>query len=329
MELDGINLTDRHNRPSVQSRVAIRTLFINDGVLVDPYDISACTIFSKLSNASPSSIVNPINGLIKSDIDQATVLMNFEISGGVGTDNHRVDNPTITHITDATWFPTYVPGSQASGIHRIGVGDYVAVLDGVETNLSGAYTLSENGFEVENGASSVQHYIDVWTVKLSQGSNYQILINQFQLYEDTFLSITEPLLVTASNRLVNKHLTLSSMVDLKITTDITVTNRTLDESVKNILKNWSISGVQVEIQKINEDSTSLPSRTKIVAFADAAPKASTTSDNTIIYPFDMTTIQEKLSADGVGGPAGTYIITAKYGFLNQIFVTKPFYFVIS
>jgi hypothetical protein len=335
MQLNGVTLTDRHNRPSVQSRVAIRTLFINDGILIDPYDISACTIFSKLSNASPSSIIDSTNGLIKSDIDQSLVLMNFEVSGdindicgggGGAADAHDGVDPRVTskRLNNLCWFPAYVPGSQASGIHRIGVGDYVAVLDGT-LNLSGGYNLSENNFEVANGASSVQKYIDVWTVKLSEGSNYQVLINNFELYESTLLALTEPLLVTTSNRLVNKHLSLGSQTELKITTDITVTNRTLDESVKNILKNWSINDVQVKIQKVNEDSTNLPSRTLITDFI----ATSATSDNTIIYPFDTNILTGGTLLDEVGGPAGTYIVTAKYGFLDQTFVTKPFYFVVS
>ena len=49
MQLNGITLTDRWSRPSVNERVAIQAIFLNDGVYVDPYDISACTIFSKLT----------------------------------------------------------------------------------------------------------------------------------------------------------------------------------------------------------------------------------------------------------------------------------------
>jgi len=55
---------------------------------------------------------------------------------------------------------------------------------------------------------------------------------------------------------------------------------------------------------------------------------SVTSDNTILYRFDTNI----LVSDGVspaltlGGPSGTYIITATYKILNQVFFTPPFYF---
>ena len=58
MQLDGTSLVDRYNRPSVNSRVALRTQFLNNGAAFDPYDISACTIFNKYANTTPSSILD-------------------------------------------------------------------------------------------------------------------------------------------------------------------------------------------------------------------------------------------------------------------------------
>ena len=49
----------------------------------------------------------------------------------------------------------------------------------------------------------------------------------------------------------------------------------------------------------------------------------------MLYRFDTTALAGILNTAGVGGPTGTYIITAKYTVLNQTFVTEPFYFVVS
>jgi hypothetical protein len=330
MQLNGVTLVNRFNRPGVGQKVAIRTLFINDGKFIDPYDVSACTIFTKLANASPASIVDGTDGLISSDAT-SVVLMNFNISGNpVGADGHDGTGTKVTSqrmVTPAMqanyplWNPPYVPGDRASGIHRVGLGDYVAVLDG-SIDLSGTYDIRypyQGGIEVANGASSVQDYIDVWTVKLYSGSEYQLFINSFSLYNDTFTTITEPLLITTRNKLINKKLRFGEKVDMKITTDITIQNSTLPEETKNILRDYQITSPQVKIERINEDSINQPARTEIKGYTEA----SITTDNTILYTFDTAT------ALGSVVPAGTYIITAKYSYLTENFVSPPFYFTIT
>lgn len=329
MQLNGVPLVDRFNRPSVEGKVAIRTMFINDGEFYDPYDVSACTIFAKLSNATPSSIVDVDDGLIKSDAT-SVVLMNFNISGNpVGADGHdgtgtKVTSQRMTTPAQQTanplWNPPYVPGDRASGIFRVGVGDYVAVLDG-SIDLSGTYDIRypyQGGIEVANAASAVQDYIDVWTVKMAQGSEYQLFINNFSLYNDTFTTITEPLLITTRNKLLNKNLRYGEHLDMKITTDITVQNNTLPEETKNILRDYQITNPQIKIERVNEDSINQPARTEITSYVDA----NLTTENTILYSFNTNNLDDVV-------PAGTYIITAKYSYLTQDFVSPPFYFTIT
>ena len=297
MQLNGETLVDRFNRPSVGGKVAVRTLFINDGKFIDPYDVSACTIFAKLSNASPSSIVDVDDGLIKSDAT-SVVLMNFEISGdpnNVTTDSgaHTGVDPYVTSkrmlpptADHPQWNPAYVPGPQASGIYRVGVGDYVAVLDG-DVGLSGGYNIRypfNGGITVANTASSVQDYIDVWTVKLSVDSEYQLFINNFSLYNDTFTTITEP----------------------------------LSEETKNILKDYPITNPLVTVKKVNDDSVNQEAWTPRWGVDQ---DATTTTDNTILYSFDTD------DAGNLG--VGTFFIVAKYSYLTQDYVTPPYYFTIT
>jgi len=324
MQLNGVTLVDRHNRPSVGGKVAIRTLFINNGAFIDPYDVSACTIFTKAANISPDSIVEGDDGLLSSDAT-SVIAMSFGISGnplGTREDPHDGIDGRVTsnNLGDLAWFPAYVPGNQASGIFRVGTGDYIAVLDG-SLDLSGGYTIRypySAGVTVTNTASSVQDYIDVWTVKLFEDSEYQIFINNFSLYNDNFTTITEPLLVTTRNRLINKKLRFGEKIDMKITTDLTVQNRTLSEEVKNILKDYPITGASVTIKKVNDDSVNQEAWTTVL---EDEP-ASVTTDNTILYNYNTFA-----DADAIG--VGTYFIVAKYSFLTQNFVTPPFYFTIT
>lgn len=330
MKLNETDLVNRHNRPSVTSKVALRTFFLNDGEYVDPYDISAVTIFSKLSNTTPDSIVDAETGIIKADQPATSIKMNFGISGGPpNTQNETTHTgvfPAVTseQLNKSSWFPAYVPGTNASGIYRVGVGDYVAVLDGT-LNLSGAYNLSENNFEVANTACSVQDYIDVWTIKFHPDSNWQLLINEFHLYDDTFFTVTEPVLVTPSNRLVNKHVTFGSNVNMKVTTELNFDGKELTNDIKNILKNFSVSEAEFTLQKVNEDSVNLPARITVTG-TDVFSEMIVTSDNTMMARLNTENI--KLENTAVGVP-GTYVLTAKYQFLDQTFKTKGFYFVIN
>ena len=197
MQLNSYPLVDRYNRPGVNSSVAIRTQFINNGSYFDPYDISACTIFNKYANTSPSSVLEASSQIIKTGLPLSPnstlgVLMNFEISGNPDAGYGHTGDPddqgglvTSRFIEDALWFPPYVPGVQASGIYRTNdaeVGTYVAVLDGQEA-LTGAYGGTQGslvgGTEVKNDASTVQDYIDVWTVRHIQNSSPTTVLHTY------------------------------------------------------------------------------------------------------------------------------------------------------
>lgn len=317
MQLNGNKLTDRYNRPSVLGRNAIKIIFLNDGTFVDPYDVSSCVIFNKLANAAPSSILDSSTSLIKDSVSNQ-VLMAFSPSGD-GTDAHDGQSGRVTSLNlDWVAESSYTPATNASGIYRTGVGEYVAVLDGTLA-LSGVYEDSE----IKNGVSAVDSYIDVWTVKMTEDSEYQVFINEFRLFNDNYIALTEPLLLSTKNRLVNKHVSLDSVTDLKVTTDMVVENRNLDDSVRNIIQDFSISGAKIKLEKINEDSAVAP-RENIYDFIDAD---SVTADNTIIFRLDAD--QNGVVLGGLkGSVTGTYALTVKYGFMGQIIVSEPFYFTV-
>ena len=339
MQLNNNELVNRYNRPGVNSAVAIRTQFINNGQYFDPYDVSACTIFSKYANTSPSSVLEASSQLIKTGLPLTPsstlgVLMNFEISGGPlalssdtgtsgihdGLTGSSLARVTSNNITNSSWFPDYVPGPQASGIYRVGVGDYVAVLDGTR-DLSGGFNLNygfELGPEVKNGASSVAEYIDVWTVRLNAESEYQTFINSFSLYNDTFLTLTEELLLTASNKLRTKHISLGPeniTKDLVITTDLTVQNRNLTEEVKNIIQDYSIQNVKIEIKRVDEGGAVPVVETISTTDADIR----VTGDNTIVYPFTSSASTK----------TGNYVVQVYYEFLTQKLQSRPMYFIVN
>ena len=316
MQLNGTSVVDRNNRPTVLQRVGLRAFFINDGEYVDPYDISAVTVFDKSANFTPSTILD--DNLISDSIPSSIIRMNFAPSGddgGFPAQDPSGYNPT----TDI---------ASTSGVYRVAKGEYIVVLDGIEDS-SGVYNLHGSSIVIENSASAVGDYIDVWTVMLAAGSTYQSLINNFHLNDDTFFVVTEPALLTAHNKLINKHVVLGSKEDIKITTEITINNRDIDDSIKNIFKDSAILNPQILIEKLNEGTPTLPAHVTVSGYTDTSALIDITSDNTMVFNFDTTTLATHANVADFGGLIGQYRLTVKYNLLNELIVTPPFYFTLS
>ena len=317
MQLNGVTVVDRHNRPTVIQKVALRAFFINDGEYYDPNDISGVTVFNQAANQSPSSVIEPSGNVIASSVLSSNIVMHF---GASANDSGAALNPT-----------SYKPASDSkclSGVYRVSQGEYMCVLDGTQTQ-QGVYNFYGSSVLLTNTASSVGNYIDCWTIKFATGSDYQTLVNDFQLYNDTFFTTTQPVILAASNKLVNKHITLDSIENLKVTTDITIQNRDLDDSIKNIFKDSAITSAMMKIEKVNEDAVSLPSHVTVSGYSDTSALIDITSDNTILFSFDTTTLASHPNVANFAGLTGTYRAVVKYNLLNETIVSVPYYFTVS
>lgn len=316
MNLNGTDYVDRHNRPTVIQKVGLKAYFINDGEYVDPVEVSGVTIFAATSNMSPSSILDSETGLIASGSDvSSNILMHFA--------------PSTVDVGGALAEDKYDPADAASlsGVYRLGTGKYIVILDGTQDS-SGLYGFYGGTTEIENSASSVLDYIDVWTVKMSAGSEPQTFIQDFHLYSDTIFTTTQPIILRPTNRLTNKRISLGSKVNLKVTTDITIENKDLTESEKNIFKDSAIFSPKFLIEKVNEDSTYLPSKVEVSGYSDTSSLIEATSDNTMIMNFDTELLASHPSLASFDSLTGTYRLVAKYTLLDETIVTKPFYFIV-
>ncbi len=313
MQLNGTAVVDRHNRPTVIQKVALRAFFINDGEYFDPADISGVTIFTEASNFSPSTILD--GNVISSSIPASIIKMQF---GGV-------KDATGYNPEDATTL---------SGIYKVKTGEYICVLDGTQTqqgryDFHGSSVNPLDALIITNSATSVDNYIDCWTIRVNPESDLQTLINNFRLYDDTFFTVTQPLLLTTRNKLINKHVTLNSIENLKVTTEITIQNKDIDRSVKNIFKDSAITSPMMQIEKVNEDSTSLPATVVVSGYSDTSSTIDVTSDNTMVFRFDTTTLATHPSVADFGGLTGTYRAVVKYTLLNETIISPPYYFTVS
>jgi hypothetical protein len=290
-------------------------MFLSDREYQDPYQIHAVSIFSNVVNLYPSSVLNSTTQLIDTSNVSGSILMNFANSNALTT-HQSFDTSNYNGDVSST-----------SGIFKVDTGKYIVVLDGT-INSSGVIYFDGLDEVVANGASATGNYIDVWTITWVEGSEPQTVINEFNLRKGGFTVLTEPLMLKAKSRLVNNKVTLGSKVDLKIATDIHVENRTIDQSVKNLLRDNVITSGSLEIQKLNE-AANLPARVVVSSFTDTQALTDITADNVLIFNWDTDQLTSHAQLANFDSIRGVYAIRAKFTMFNEVVVTDPMYLTLS
>ena len=301
LSINGIDFPERHEKPAVGNKVALRALFYNDGQLMDPADVSGVSLY-KYTDYATTLLFDASN------LPSATPLMQFQPSGS---------SPDGVADYTATWGGG-TAFSQASGVFKVGTGDFVAPVR-MDKALKGWWRGTE--LTASSALSGAVTYLDVWTVKLLAGSTYQAFIHKWSLYEDTFFSVTEPLLVKTSTTLSNKHLRLGEIVDLKAPVEVTVENRNISQSIINTLKSTLITSGAFKINKVN-DNTSLEGPFTVSGFSDTISAVNTTSDGTLIYQWDTSQIP---TSSTFGEGKGTYSVQVQYYANGQKVISPRFY----
>lgn len=310
MYINNISVNTRHNHPTVLSRTALVSYFLNNGQYTDPYEISAVSIFQAENNMFPSSVLGT-DGLITGDA-AASVLMNFANSASL--------------TSDESFDPSgYAIGT--SGIIRLRQGVYAVILD--PDTLYSVFNLS-GSTEILNQVSSIGRYIDVWTLRRTAGSDLATNIHDVQLYEDTFFTITEPLLFRVATRLFNNHLVLGSKTDLKFTNEFTIENTNVDRELRNLFNDSFILNPAIEIFKENQEQN-LPSRITVSSFADTSSLCDITSDGTVIFSFDTSLLSThpQVAAGNFGSITGVYSARLKFQALDQVIYSNLFKFIVK
>ena len=316
MLLNNISISERNNRPAVLEKVGLQAFFLLDGQYADPYQISAVTIFARADNLYPSSILDNSTQLIDIPDVSGQILMNFC--------NSSADTSNVCFNVS-----NYTGGQSASGIFRTGVGRYIVVLDGT-INLSGVINLDGLNKLIANDADVTKSYNDIWTVKMAQGSELQVVINEFTLRKGGFTVLTEPLMLKAKTRLMNSKVTLGSKVDLKLATNIVVENTGVEESTKNLLRDNVITAGSLEIVKINE-AANLPAKVTVSSFADTSAYTTMSADNVMIFTWNTETLSShpQVTAGNFDSTRGVYAIRAKYSLFNEVLITDPMYLTLT
>jgi hypothetical protein len=300
-------VTERNQRPSFNGRTILRAYFMRNGeyVSLDETQVSSVMLFNKVANTSPSSLLETSSGLVKAS-SAANAVWRWGLSGAMATGSGLLLSES-----------QYVPASSTccSSIYSVADGRLAVILNGVDIVSSVLADGTQVSSNQQLSGEPAAPYIDVWTVKLCAGCDWVTFINDTQFFQNNAVILTEPLLVTTKERLYNKRIEKGSIEKIKIGAEITIENKNISESVKNVLRDGLITSGAMEIIYHNDDDIHSPAWSSISSFADTAGFVEITGDNTFVYTFD-TTAQK----------TGIYTAQLKYTILEETILSPLMYF---
>jgi hypothetical protein len=285
-----IPVTLRFNRPSPTGKTLLEFQYLKGGVYQNPNEIQSVHIFRD-TNLGDSS-----NWL--------------DLSAGSTTYGLIADSLQVSAVAAFTFQEGesgYTVGENS--IYERSTGKYAVVL---EEGMSWV-DASSNARTFSNAPAG--KYWDIWTVRDIALGDLVTYIHSFELFEDSIISLTEPLMVTTSQRLVQKYINKNSKTDLHITSSHTVTNSNITPEVKNIFNNTILDNAAIRIIKLKDDTSTGTPYEEVLAWTSTGVIVN--SDDTIIYGWD--------TADQA---VGTYELQVSSTFLNQNVMSDKFNLVV-
>lgn len=305
-QFNTISVVKRYNRPSILTKTLLEMFFSNNGTYFQPFSVSEVYILPDggRTNGSPDIYINRTAsdigtssyGLLN-DTGLSSVVAVYDVSEAA---NRVADWPPNTPLNPAAYFGSNDP--TASSIFSGLLGEpyrYQVVADSIAFPQF----------------SSVQNYFDVWLVQDFSGtdvsSGWHLYWNKFSVYNDRIITFTEPFEVTTRNKLRQKYIPLSSIVDLAVETNVFLANNNLSVDEKNIWREAVIDANTVSIQITMRNPQTSGERTTIEGWTNE--NVIVNSSNTILYKWD-TSAELK----------GDYVIQVKYDLLGQTFYSEEF-----
>jgi len=318
-----ITVINRGNRPSPISPCKLDFIWIKDGSYQNPFQVCSVHVFPNTQFGSPNPYVNLTAGDANYGLVSSTatnyIFHNYKRTGGTGA---RIGLDANMSAMAAEG--TYTGGNSASAIYKTSTGNFSVILQpGAEYFPMGAD--ATNWLPVSaNSASATGDYLDIWTLVDVEGSRAQIYVNSFKLNSASVMAITEPLMVSPTNKLIQRYVEVGSKEKLRVKTELVVDSKPISESLRNLLETGSLlSDPQMRIVKLNE-SPELTSRVMIQDFSDTAGSIQLDSHNMISYLWDTQSIVPKYTDDSLGSSRGVYEITVKYKILTETFYSPKF-----
>lgn len=318
MKINNIKVVPRNNSPTVLGKTALEFFYVKNGEYVDPYEVCSVVIF-KDQTASSTYLDAIANGDPDVFIDYETSSSRYGLVASSMTssvyyrwENRNFDtDPVGSSVTapSADEFNTVNFGgdtSSTSGIFKIKDGHFAVALSPLGIFVSSVHGLESttSGYG-ENQASAAATYFDIWTVVDSAGMSPRTYVNKFYLYSDTILALTEPLLFTSKNSLVQKYVNVGSKVDLKVRTDLSLNDKELPKDVRSIFEGSVVQDAQIRVRWYNESDGSWETQ------VDWRDVDNITSRDTLLYSYTFSTV-------------GRYDVQVKYSLVNETIYSDKF-----
>ena len=294
------SVTARFNRPSTTGRTLLEFQYLKNGAYADPYKVETCHIFPLGTSGTGDEYLD----LSANSSNYGLVASSMEASG-----------KSLMVFSGNAAESAYVDAVTTSSIFKKSTGKYAVVLKpGLKwVELTTGSHASPNTYN----SSSVGKYFDIWTVQDQENGQRVTFVHSFELFDDTIISLTEPMMVTTRQKLVQKHINKNAKIDLQIMTDHTVTNANITEEIKNIFTNAVLDNAAIRIIKYKDDMTTGSPFTEIQAWTSTG--VTVNSNDTILYTWDTA------SSDVT---TGTYEVQTSSTLLGQNVMSDKFTLVV-
>ena len=287
-------VTARFNRPSPTDRTLLEFMYLKNGNFSDPTTVQSVHIFKDTNLSSPDnwldlSADSTSYGLVAASSNASAIMI---FSG---------------NALEASYNAT-----PSDKIFKRGTGQFAVLLEDdipwVQPSDHSAQT-----YYTSSTSLTATKYWDMWTVIDSGVSS--LYVHSFEFFNDNIISITEPLMVSTQQRLVQKYLNKNSKVDLLITSEHTVNNTNITPEVKSIFNSTILNNAAIRIIKLKDDTSTGTAYEETLAWTSTG--VSINSDDTIIYNWDTA-----------GKEVGTYELQVSSTFLNQNIMSDKFNLVV-
>tara|TARA_R100001509_G_scaffold62084_1_gene34305 strand:+ start:409 stop:1302 length:894 start_codon:yes stop_codon:yes gene_type:complete len=287
-------VTARFNRPSPTDRTLLEFMYLKNGAYADPSSVASVHIFKDTNSGSSDNWLD-----LSADSSRY---------GLVATSS----NASAIIIFSGTQDEADYNATPSSCIHKRSTGKYAVLLEN-DISWLDPDDDTTNTYYTSSTDLTATKYWDMWTVVDNGVSS--LYIHSFEFFNDNVISLTEPLMVTTRQRLVQKYVNKNAKVDLHVTSEHTVNNTNITPEVKSIFNSTILDNAAIRIIKLKDDTSTGAAYEEIQAWTSTG--VSVNSDDTIIYNWDTA------SRD-----VGTYEIQVSSTLLDQNIMSDKFNLVV-
>ena len=217
-------VTARFNRPSPTDKTMLEFMYLKNGAYSNPDSIKSVHIFKDTNLGSADnwldlSATSPTYGLVASDSNEHALII------------------FSTNSVEANYNDTPAPN-----IYRRGTGRFAIILED-KIPWVDADDGSDRTYYTSSTSLTTGKYWDIWTIEDNDTSS--TYIHSFEFFNDNVISLTEPLMVTTRQRLVQKFINNSTILNNAGIRIIKLKDDTSTGGPYEEIQPWTSTGINI------------------------------------------------------------------------------------